>query len=420
MLDYNYFLLLYFLFLTIWFIIVKNYTKPKNYSGFQHLLESPYNYQFNKNFLNQINYLSSPLIKCLDDFCKENNIYNNGVIVSLSGGVDSMVLFAILLFLQKNKHFNIFTATIDYGLRKESKDESRFIQKYTSTFNIKSYISYIVGISRKKDNSGSRTEFEEESRNLRFNTYKNIIFENHLSLQCGIFVAHHQDDIIENIFTNSMKGSNLLDLEVMKKINRINGVNIFRPFLPFKKQIIYDFAHTFNIPYFLDTTPKWSRRGKMRNEIFPLFDSVFTPDWKNKLIDLGNQSNQWGNYIDNFIIKPWIQDIHFGTSGIIIPIKNQPSLIYNIIIMNSLHSIGQNMIKKTSLTKIMDLISFRQNKLISLDGSRLAFINDFNQLIIFKHFYTYNNEYHNDNIFICLINNKISKSLPLFIRKIFN
>jgi tRNA(Ile)-lysidine synthetase-like protein len=395
-------------------------------SGFQYLLESPQNYNFDNKYLDSVNSANeySVLVKCIDNFCQTNNVYQNGVIVSLSGGVDSMVTLAILLHLRTIYNFQIFTASIDYGLREESNEESKFLEEYTKMFGIKSYISYVSGYSRKKEDSGKRSEFEEESRNLRFNTYKKIIQENNLSPDCGVFVAHHQDDIVENIFTNSMKGCNILDLEVMKTISKINGVNIYRPLLGFKKQIIYDFAHHYGVPYFLDTTPKWSRRGKMRNEIFPLLDSVFGTDWRNKLKHLGTQSNEWGDYIDQYVIKPWYDEIKFGSCGIIVPIKQQPSLIYSIIIMKALHSIGESMIKRTSIEKIMDLINTKPKKVITLDKTRMAvLINNEQYLMIFdtKNF-VFSDE-QPENPYINIINGKVYSSLskdnliPSHIRK---
>jgi tRNA(Ile)-lysidine synthetase-like protein len=319
----------------------------------------------------------------LDDFCKNNSLKNKGIIVSLSGGVDSMVTLAILIYLKKSYNLTIYTASIDYGLRKESNDESNFLIQYTKMFGIKSYVSYVQGLSRKKENSGSRSEFEEESRNLRFNTYKKIIQENELDNNTGVFVAHHQDDIIENIFTNSMRGANLLDLEVIKETNTIHNIKIFRPFIGFKKQVIYDFAHKYGIPYFLDTTPKWSKRGKMRNEIFPLLDSVFGQDWRNKMKQLGSQSNEWGNYIDKYIINPWLSEVKKGPAGIIIPLKDQPILIYSNVIMKSLHSISQQMIKNTSVDKINNLIKTKHNKIVTLDGTRICALIELNtQLLI--------------------------------------
>ena len=381
-LSYNYlitkilekiFALLEYLITWINTLNTKQPERKKTSKDFQYLLEHPKNFKFDSTYLDSVTYSSSPLVKCLDEYCQFHGVYSSGAIVSLSGGVDSMVTLAILIHLQKTHNFPIYTASIDYGLRKESADESEFLIQYNKMFNIKSYVSYVNGISRKRNDSGSRSEFEEESRNLRFNTYKKIIEDNELDIECGVFVGHHQDDIIENIFTNSMKGGNLLDLEVMKSESKINGINIYRPFLGYRKDIIYNFAHAFGVPYFLDTTPKWSRRGKMRNEIFPLLDSVFGFDWHNKLKQLGDQSNEWGEYIGKYIIEPWVNQVTIGSRGIIIPIKPQPKLIYSNVILKSLHKSGESMIRRTSMDKIMELINNTQsNKVITLDGTRMA------------------------------------------------
>ena len=386
---------------------------------FQYLLEKPNNFKFNKEYLNSVTDSSSQLIKCLDEYCKSHSVYSNGAIVSLSGGVDSMVTLAILIHLQKTHKFPIYTASIDYGLRDESKDESDFLITYTKMFGIKSYVSYIKGISRKHEDSGSRSEFEEESRSLRFNTYKKIIAENGLCQDCGVFVGHHKDDIIENIFTNSMKGGNLLDLEVMKSESNIHGINLYRPFLCFHKSIIYEFAHKFNVPYFLDTTPKWSRRGKMRNEIFPLLDSVFGIDWHNKLKLLGDQSNEWNDYFSKYVINPWLEEVFIGSRGIIIPIKQQPKLIYSNVILKSLHKSGETMIRRTSMDKIMELITSKQsNKVITLDGTRMAtLIKNNNYLMIFNTKFTKSDHYDNTDFYIKFINGSSKIELPSYLQK---
>jgi tRNA(Ile)-lysidine synthetase-like protein len=405
-------------------IIISNNTSQED--RFQYLLEKPNNFKFDKEYLNSVTDSSSPLIKCLDEYCKSHSVYTNGAIVSLSGGVDSMVTLAILIFLQKTYKFPIYTASIDYCLRNESKDESDFLIEYVKMFGIKSYVSYIKGVSRKKEESGSRSEFEEESRTLRFNTYQKIIEENGLSSDCGVFVGHHQDDIIENIFTNSMKGGNLLNLEVMKSESNIHGVNLYRPFLGFRKNIIYEFAHKFNVPYFLDTTPKWSRRGKMRNEIFPLLDSVFGADWHNKLKMLGDQSNEWSEYFSKYVIEPWLEEVTIGTRGIIIPIKTQPKLIYTNVILKSLHNLGESMIRRTSMDKIMDLITNKQsNKVITLDGTRMsALIKNNTYLMIFNTKFTQSEPIDTTDVFIKFINGSsninLPNELPLCLQKYVN
>lgn len=321
----------------------------KRKNKINNILEFPKKYYFGFEDIESID-LNLDIVKTMVNFCNENNIYENGAIISLSGGVDSMVVLAILIKLSMINKFPIYACSIDYNNREEQKDEINFLMKYCDSYNVEFYSSQVKGFTRKQDNSGSRTEYEEESRKIRFDLYEKVL---KLSDCTGVFVGHHKDDIIENIFTNSMKGGNLIDLEVTKKINCIHGVNIYRPLLDYHKDSIYDLAHTYNIPYFLDTTPKWSRRGKMRNEIFPLFDSVFTPSWRVKLKDLGDQSNEWGGFINNYVINPWFETIEIGKYGFIMEFKDYPKLIYTNVIMKAMHSIHKHMLKSSSVDKII-------------------------------------------------------------------
>jgi tRNA(Ile)-lysidine synthase TilS/MesJ len=213
----------------------------------------------------------------------------------------------------------------------------------------------------------------------------------------------------------------------MKSESNIHGINLYRPFLGFRKNIIYEFAHMFKVPYFLDTTPKWSRRGKMRNEIFPLLDSVFGIDWHNKLKLLGDQSNDWNDYFSKYVIEPWMDEINIGSRGLIIPIKNQPKLIYSNIILKSLHKSGESMIRRTSIDKIMELITKKQsNKVITLDGTRMAtLIKNNNYLMIFNTKFT-NAMINSDisDIYIQFINGykvlSLQKDLPTYLHKYVN
>lgn len=355
----------------------------------QYLLESPNNYYFGKEDIKGIDD-TNLLIKTMKIFCTEQNIYKSGAIVSLSGGVDSMIVLAILLKIRNYYYFPIFAASINYSQRDEQSKEIDFLEEYCRTNNVKIYVSKVDGYSRKKENSGSRTEFEEESRKIRFELYRKIMEENGCT---GIFVGHHKDDIIENIFTNSMKGGNLLDLEVMKVISNIHGVNIYRPFLEFHKNVILDLAHSNNIPYFLDTTPKWSRRGRMRFEIFPLLDNVFSQSWRIKLKELGDQSNHWGNYIQEYILNPWFKKIIIGKYGFIMPFQNQPKLIYTNVILKCMHKMGKHMLKSSSIDKIIENKE-NVNKCINLDSNYMLYIDSTNS----DHFIIFNKDDIQKNI----------------------
>ncbi len=355
--------------------ITKNNKVEDDDFKYQYLLESPSNYYYGKEDIDGIPE-NNPLMITLKKYCIDNDVFKNGAIVSLSGGVDSMVTLACLLKLRKQEgiSFPICAASIDYSQRDEQHEEVNFLKDYCRTNNVKMYIAKVEGYSRKKENSGPRTEFEEESRKIRFELYKQIIDEYGCT---GVFVGHHKDDIIENIFTNSMKGGNLLDLEVMKKKSTIHNVNIFRPFLEFHKNVIFELSHKCDIPYFLDTTPKWSRRGKMRFEIFPLLDNVFSPSWRVKLKELGEQSNQWGNYIQEYVVNPWFNKVIIKKYGFIMPFSDQPKLIYTNVLLKCMHKIGKHMLKSSSVDKIISN-RYNFNKSINLDSGLQMYVNSNN------------------------------------------
>jgi tRNA(Ile)-lysidine synthetase-like protein len=285
---------------TLFAIIYKIAPETKDY---QTLLEFPTNYILGMEDITddptELLTRENNLIQIMNSYCEEHYIYEKGVIVSLSGGVDSMVILACLIRLQNLHSFTINAVFINYNLRKESNMEMEFLSEYLKTYGIDHYIISIEDIKRKSQQDNcSRREYEEWTKHIRYNAYKKIMERYDLT---GVMVGHHQDDIIENIFTNTMYGRSVLDLEVMKSKSVIKGVPIMRPFLRLHKKEIYDYAHMYNIPYFLDTTPKWSKRGKMRFEIFPLITRTFGNGWRNKIKKIGKESTFWGNFIDEHI-----------------------------------------------------------------------------------------------------------------------
>lgn len=356
-----------------------------------YLLEFPSKYKFGKEKIHDID-INNKLVVAVRKFMEKNNLYENGIIVSLSGGVDSMVILAILIRLTQEQKFNIYTCSINYNLREESFDEMEFLRMYCDTYNIQTFCHHLAGTFNKgvgkrgiknSNISGGRQVFEETSREIRYNSYKEIIKE----YKCnGVMVGHHKDDIIENIFTNSLKGRDIMNIEVMKKNSNINNVDIYRPLLEFPKSDIYELAHNYNIPYFLDTTPEWSRRGKMRNEIFPLFDNVFGKSWKKKYKEIGTQSNDWNRTIDKYFVKSWLDNVFYVDQGFTFqPKYMEDKNLWIYIIPKMFFKMNASTIKRRSIIRMYDNIynNHHINKNINLD-SGFKYIFDGNKITIFK------------------------------------
>jgi tRNA(Ile)-lysidine synthase TilS/MesJ len=61
-------------------------------------------------------------------------------------------------------------------------------------------------------------------------------------------LAHHCGDVEENVLSNVMHGMLPDALSGMRQVGAVEGCDVWRPLLSHRKDIIYDFAHTYGVP----------------------------------------------------------------------------------------------------------------------------------------------------------------------------
>lgn len=323
--------------------------------SWQYLLESPKKYYLGKERIFDIS-KKNVLYSKLEDFVKKYQGFN--YIVSLSGGVDSMVTLAILMNIVDNN--NIYTGCIDYNQRIESSAEINFISNYLSKYKVKNYSRKVVGVHRKKENY-NRKVFEETSQKIRYNLYEDIIKFNKLEKdKTIILLGHHLDDLKENIFNNFMSGRKLSDLEVMKELTKKNNLLFGRPFLDYSKNEIYNIAHKYDIPYLKDTTPNWSKRGLMRKQLFPLLKKIY-PNFDKTIQDQGENSYYVNCIFKDYFVDDFLSNVIIKRDTEITEIiwdnkkfECEYKLIWSDRISRLLHKEGINMISHKSLNNFMD------------------------------------------------------------------
>lgn len=222
-----------------------------------------YNYLYNK-FTGMVNYMKS---------------YNiTKVLLSISGGVDSMSLYILL----KLNNIEVHTLFINYGNRDESILELEFIKSFISKFKASNEtFNYKTITSIKRNNKNIRDIYEDVTRQIRFDMYSKLCDKLDVNY---VALGHNKDDCLENILTNISKKQKYNNLNGMSVISKEDNVNIIRPLLGIHKTEIYTFANSLNIPYLKDSTPKWSTRGRLRDILIPqiktfdhkLLDGLFT------------------------------------------------------------------------------------------------------------------------------------------------
>lgn len=192
------------------------------------------------------------------------------IIVSLSGGVDSMVALYLCKYFRdtykSNKIKNIIAIHINYNNREHSGDELDFVNYYCNKLDIKLYFRTIKEISRNDClNNGLRDLYEDITKKIRYSMYSLNIKND----RTYILLGHNKDDCFENVITNISNKSNYNNLCGMETHKEIDGMIFWRPLLNIEKAHILDCANINNIPYLYDSTPAWSVRGKIRDTVRP-------------------------------------------------------------------------------------------------------------------------------------------------------
>tara|TARA_Y100000741_G_scaffold53322_1_gene36686 strand:+ start:128 stop:1189 length:1062 start_codon:yes stop_codon:yes gene_type:complete len=316
---------------------------------------------------------NNELVNCLRKYILENK--RDKYIVSLSGGVDSMVIATILSYLQ----CKVVAIHINYNNRVETKKEVYFLEYWCSLNNIKLYVKNIDIVR----GSIKRNLYEIFTRNTRYDFYKEVLNNENSSNE--ILLGHHKDDIIENIIANVCRGRNLLDLTVIKNKNIVNGIIISRPMIDYYKDIIYNFANTNNVPYFKDTTPSWSVRGKYRNKVQNSLEDTFGKNVKENLISLSKQSDEWNELIMDKLIEPFLKSVKMETNYVEFNVENNlkyPLCFWNLIFAKLFYQYGKNCPSRKGILTFMKSIPGVNT--VSLSNSCICKIKNNKVIIHFK------------------------------------
>ena len=201
------------------------------------------------------------------------NSHSDKFVISLSGGVDSMITSWIMK--QICKKAELLCVHINYNNRETSIVEADFVKTWCNLMDIPYSIVNIYNLKRVKQN-GKIVCYENDleiSRNIYEEKTKKIRFDEYTRHKCPVILGHNHDDLLENIITN-ISNNRTDKLGGMERSSVINGVNIVRPMISITKKEIYEYAIKTNVPYLEDSTPAWSRRGKLRDTFVPAVSEI--------------------------------------------------------------------------------------------------------------------------------------------------
>lgn len=190
------------------------------------------------------------------------------IAVSISGGMDSMVISSILNIIAKKHKLNMVLLHICYNNRQEVHHEISLLKYWAKLLECPLYIRRIDELTRSRDTQFRRI-YEDVTRRIRFSFYQYF--------KCPVILGHNRDDTFENMFSNLSRQIHFDNLSGMLESSIESDITLLRPFLTIDKSDILKYADTNQIPHLVDSTPPWSERGRTRDVLMPTIQQ-FNPN----------------------------------------------------------------------------------------------------------------------------------------------
>jgi tRNA(Ile)-lysidine synthase len=213
------------------------------------------------------------------------------VIVGLSGGADSVVLLYVLYQLG----YECRAAHCNFHLRGcESDRDEQFASNLASLWNI----PFFKRDFRTQNTASERgISIEMAARDLRYEWFEQLRKEQNAD---AVAVAHHQDDNIETILLNLIRGTGIKGLTGIKPRNG----NVIRPLLCISKREILQFAEKESLLYITDSSNLQDEyiRNKIRLSLIPLLQSI-NPSFKSTLLQMMKNLSEATKIYDEYIAE---------------------------------------------------------------------------------------------------------------------
>lgn len=214
-------------------------------------------------------------------YAEKNHLFSldDKILIALSGGADSVALLCIL----HAAGYHCEAAHCNFHLRgKESDRDELFVRQLCEKYGIH---LHTIDFNTAQYATEKRISIEMAARELRYNWFEKIRKECQADV---IAVAHHQDDSVETILLNLIRGTGIIGL---LGIRPRNG-SIVRPLLCINREDIIHYLKSIGQDYVTDSTNLEDEytRNKIRLNLLPLMQEI-NPSVRNNLIDMSNYLN---------------------------------------------------------------------------------------------------------------------------------
>jgi len=218
-------------------------------------------------------------------FIETNNLLKarDRILLAVSGGPDSMVLFDIMRNLSGIMDFEIGVAHINHQIRPDSHKDLLFVENECKQQNIPFYGRDIYLFGAKKS---SKKSLEQAAREQRYKVLFSIANEFGYNL---IATGHTRSDQAETLLMRIISGTTTKSLSGI--LVKRDGI-IIRPLLALSRNEVMEYARRNNIRFVEDITNRDRKylRNRVRLELIPFIKKEFNPSIEDALCSLAEDA----------------------------------------------------------------------------------------------------------------------------------
>lgn len=210
---------------------------------------------------------------------RNSNLIQKGdkILIAFSGGPDSVFLYHVLKYMQKDFELKISLLYVNHNLRTDVQEDIDFTKEFSERNRVPFYIESVNVNDYVIKNKKSTELSARELRYMKLNEVLNSIGYDKIA------TGHNLDDNVETIIFRLLRGTSVKGLKGIPEKRE----NIIRPILEFEKKEILSFLNENNENYITDYTNNENdyTRNYIRNELFPMFSKI-NPSFRKKVSEL--------------------------------------------------------------------------------------------------------------------------------------
>lgn len=306
------------------------------------------------------------------------------IALGLSGGVDSIALFHLLVTKYKESYKELVAFHINHGLREQSYEEAEFVENFVKNYNVKFYKKELNMKDLVRD---SHISEEMLARKLRYDA-----FEEMSSLERGVklITAHHKNDQVENILMRLLSGRSMDYNLMIEEKTTIGKLEVYRPLLNVLKIDLEQYADKNDLKYYVDLTNFDTdyTRNNIRHNIIPLLNDINAASFDN-LINFSSYYQNINTELKNkvleakndYVISLEEDKVELDKEKLLTNTKEEIYFLLRDILANNF---GIFDVKQRALfTIIEDLKNRNNNKSYDLKNN-LKIISEYNSIYVHK------------------------------------